>query len=232
MSWHVQNCDLIGSLESKLDQIESWLCKLFEKFVSGYLTPHPRPRASVHQAAKTSYDQISWNLKKSCEMGCWNCHVTLNFDWWLSSIAAETPVKFQSDWISPCFEISWDVAVRCLSCCLVNWGWDINNLQKINFVANFKSISLKKTFGSGHETGCLVTWFCYQLIAKPGNKTAAVSWPDPFEFRFKFHWFFSSRSNRQYQFRWWFGEKRSHCLSQWWLTYEDFGARSRYLRQG
>ena len=30
--------------------------------------------------------------------------------------------------------------------------------------------------------GCLVTWFCYQLIAKPGNKTAAVSWPDPYQF--------------------------------------------------
>ena len=29
---------------------------------------------------------------------------------------------------------------------------------------------------------CLVTWFCYQLIAKPGNKTAAVSWPDPYAF--------------------------------------------------
>ena len=28
--------------------------------------------------------------------------------------------------------------------------------------------------------GCLVTWFCHQLIAKPGNKTAAVSWPDPY----------------------------------------------------
>ena len=26
--------------------------------------------------------------------------------------------------------------------------------------------------------GCLVTWFCYQLIAKPGNKTATVSRPD------------------------------------------------------
>ena len=25
--------------------------------------------------------------------------------------------------------------------------------------------------------GCLVTWFCYQLIAKPGNKTATVPWP-------------------------------------------------------
>ena len=28
--------------------------------------------------------------------------------------------------------------------------------------------------------GSLVTWFCYPLIAKPGNKTAAVSWPDPY----------------------------------------------------
>ena len=26
--------------------------------------------------------------------------------------------------------------------------------------------------------GCLVTWFCYHLIAEPGNKTAAPSWPD------------------------------------------------------
>ena len=26
---------------------------------------------------------------------------------------------------------------------------------------------------------CLVTWFCYQLIAKPGNKTVTVSWPWP-----------------------------------------------------
>ena len=25
---------------------------------------------------------------------------------------------------------------------------------------------------------CLVTWFCYQLIAKPCNKTAAPPWPD------------------------------------------------------
>ena len=29
--------------------------------------------------------------------------------------------------------------------------------------------------------GCLVTWFCYLLIAKPGNKTATVSWPDPYD---------------------------------------------------
>ena len=28
--------------------------------------------------------------------------------------------------------------------------------------------------------GCLVTWFCYQLIAKPGNKRATVSWPNQY----------------------------------------------------
>ena len=27
---------------------------------------------------------------------------------------------------------------------------------------------------------CFVTWFCYQLIAKPGNKTATVPWLDPY----------------------------------------------------
>ena len=29
--------------------------------------------------------------------------------------------------------------------------------------------------------GCLVTGFCYQLIAKLGNKTATVSWLDPYD---------------------------------------------------
>ena len=46
------------------------------------------------------------------------------------------------------------------------------------------------------KCGCLVTWFCYQLIAKPGNKRAAVPWLDPyasswlkiFIFSWKFHW--------------------------------------------
>ena len=29
---------------------------------------------------------------------------------------------------------------------------------------------------------CFVTWFCYQLIAKPGNKTTAPAWPDSHNF--------------------------------------------------
>ena len=33
--------------------------------------------------------------------------------------------------------------------------------------------------------GCLVTWFCYQLLAKPGNKTATVPWPDPYAIKTK-----------------------------------------------
>ena len=27
---------------------------------------------------------------------------------------------------------------------------------------------------------CLVTWFCYQMIATPGNKKATPLWPDPY----------------------------------------------------
>ena len=38
---------------------------------------------------------------------------------------------------------------------------------------------LHYTWVRSRRCSCLVTWFCYQLIAKPGNKTAAPSWPDP-----------------------------------------------------
>ena len=34
--------------------------------------------------------------------------------------------------------------------------------------------------------GWLVTWFCYQLIAKPGNKTAALPWPEHLYFALHF----------------------------------------------
>ena len=37
-----------------------------------------------------------------------------------------------------------------------------------------------QTWVRSRSCGCLVTWFCYQMIAKPGNKTAAHSWPDPY----------------------------------------------------
>ena len=34
---------------------------------------------------------------------------------------------------------------------------------------------------------CLVTWFCYQMITKPGNKTAAPLWPNPYGSIFQFY---------------------------------------------
>ena len=33
----------------------------------------------------------------------------------------------------------------------------------------------KSIWVRSRRCGCLVTWFCYQMIAKPGNKTAAPS---------------------------------------------------------
>ena len=52
----------------------------------------------------------------------------------------------------------------------------------------------------GQVTKLVVTWFSYQLIAKPGNKTATVSWPDPYDF-YKycllcFDWLVLLKSNR------------------------------------
>ena len=44
-----------------------------------------------------------------------------------------------------------------------------------------KDNNLKYIYGSGHETAAvLLPGFCYQLIAKPGYKTATVPWPDPY----------------------------------------------------
>ena len=40
------------------------------------------------------------------------------------------------------------------------------------------------TEGYGLGQGCgpvLLPGFCYHLIAKPGNKTGASSWPDPYK---------------------------------------------------
>ena len=51
------------------------------------------------------------------------------------------------------------------------------------FFSFFFVDKIYRVYGSGHETvavllpGFAINW---QLIAKPGNKTAAVSWPDPY----------------------------------------------------
>ena len=44
----------------------------------------------------------------------------------------------------------------------------------------YKCFNHRNIWVRSRRCGCLVTWFCYQLVAKPGNKTAALPWPDPY----------------------------------------------------
>ena len=59
---------------------------------------------------------------------------------------------------------------------------------------------------------CLVTWFCYELIAKPGNKTEAVPWPDPISY-LDIEWalvlVFFTEDNSRY----WISSKKSEGLA-------------------
>ena len=52
-------------------------------------------------------------------------------------------------------------------------------LKKSCYIYLVLGPEVKRIWVRSRSCGCLVTWFCYQLIAKPGNKTATVSWPDP-----------------------------------------------------
>ena len=40
--------------------------------------------------------------------------------------------------------------------------------------------NIKNIWVRSQRWASLVTWFCYHLIAKPGNKTGAPLWPDPY----------------------------------------------------
>ena len=53
-------------------------------------------------------------------------------------------------------------------------------MSSCGIIKSVQSVSSElRIWVRSRNCGCLVTWFCYQLIAKPGNKTATVLWPDP-----------------------------------------------------
>ena len=71
--------------------------------------------------------------------------------------------------------------------CLVGYLWYSETCIKrpSNFVVSqdgwsFTTGRINKISVRSRNCGCLVTWFCYQLIAKPRNKTATVPWSDPY----------------------------------------------------
>ena len=57
--------------------------------------------------------------------------------------------------------------------------WYLGVSQCCNKSLIYHLLTMAFIWVKSQNCGCLVTWFCYQLIAKPRNKTAAVSWPDP-----------------------------------------------------
>ena len=70
----------------------------------------------------------------------------------------------------PLYMVEWSLSwKRCYICNVISY-W----LRPYSYIEN-------RIWVRSWNCGCLVTWFCYQLIAKPGNKTAKVSWPDPYE---------------------------------------------------
>ena len=58
--------------------------------------------------------------------------------------------------------------------------------QTVKETSNLRGIWVVYTWVRTRRGDCLVTWFCYQMIAKPGNKTVAPSWPDPHKVLFCF----------------------------------------------
>ena len=57
----------------------------------------------------------------------------------------------------------------------------ISDYTNIKVVITYPYLTSMVIWVRSWNCGCLVTWFCYKLIAKPGNKTVAVPWPDPYD---------------------------------------------------
>ena len=69
---------------------------------------------------------------------------------------------------------------------LIGWAHTQNDLCFMSQCVTDQSF-LFSIWVTSQNCDCHVTWFCYQLIAKPGNKTATVSWPDPYIVQFHYN---------------------------------------------
>ena len=65
-------------------------------------------------------------------------------------------------------------ALELLQSCTKQSRWSHDNLS-LSWWIHVESIWV-----GSQRYGSLVAWFCYQLIARPGNKTGAARWPDPY----------------------------------------------------
>ena len=84
------------------------------------------------------------------------------------------------EWIK---KSTWYINAKIISIYLTEAIWITSARTSIKqWPYGFKNTNLSLNSSNSQRCRCLVTWFCYQFMAKPGNKTAASSWPDPY------HW--------------------------------------------
>ena len=133
-------------------------------------------------------------------------HTSLKFHWNLPEsnelISCHPVCIFAAYWhgMSTCVSPDQDPADMCNPVnCVLKYNGQLNyynassyRCQKITSCVSDDSSDLPAKVGNwcmkynrniwvrSRICGCLVTWFCYQLIPKPGNKTATVPWPDPY----------------------------------------------------
>ena len=67
---------------------------------------------------------------------------------------------------------------QAMTCCRFAWLLSIGLWTKLSEISIYEFPFKKMYLGQVMGCDCLVTWFRYQIIATPGNKTAAPSWPD------------------------------------------------------
>ena len=79
----------------------------------------------------------------------------------------------------PCFRMADRALLAGLPRYMVEWGliWKRRSYlcNVIPHWLRLYSYIENRIWVRSRNSGCLVTWFCYQLIAKPGNKAATVS---------------------------------------------------------
>ena len=125
--------------------------------------------------ATSHYLNQYWQSSMTLSLGCNELHK--NLDIYRTSHIMKTKHCYNDNFIitSCCDDNLWcHHWLKCCIHCYCKISINCSFLIAL-FFTNAKLIWVRS-----RRWGCLVTWFCYHLIAKPGNKTAAPSWPDPY----------------------------------------------------
>ena len=128
---------------------------------------------SLHDCKVKTMFIVKWNISDIWERFCWRKRISV-------LEKTEKVIRYYKQVLGT---LSWSCYVRTS----FSEKLLLENLLELKFQILghlFISISCCKCheiiWVRSRNCGCLVTWFCYQLIVKPGNKTAVVSWPDPY----------------------------------------------------